>query len=205
MAMIGRRILLLCGDYAEDAQVVAPFFALQSLGHTVHAVCPNRHAGESIRTAIHDDQGGQTHAEIGGRLFRLNASFDQIARDSYDALLLPGGRAPEYLRLDGRVLAMVRDFFFDERIVAAIGHGAQIPAAAGMLVGRRVSSYPSCRPDVEMAGGRFVPLVIDQALADGNLITAPAWPALARWLALLVDRLAAVEAPAARVASGVAG
>ncbi len=178
-----KSILCLVGDYVEDYEVMVPFQALLMVGHKVHAVCPGKKSGEFVRTAIHDFEGDQTYSEKRGHNFTLNATFDDIQPDSYDALLLPGGRAPEYIRLNPRVLEIVRHFVNAKKPVAAICHAAQILAAAGVLDGRRCSCYPAVAPDVTRAGGRFVDLAMTEAVTDGNLVTAPAWPAHPAWLA----------------------
>jgi protease I len=181
--MSGKNILLITADFAEDYEVMVPFQALMAVGHRVHAVCPDKKAGDTIATAIHDFEGQQTYSEKRGHNFTLNATFSEIQPEEYDALVIPGGRAPEYLRLDERVLEMVRHFFTARKPVAAICHGAQLSAAAGVLTGRRVSAYPACRPEVEAAGAFYANIPIDAAVTDGNLVTAPAWPAHPAWLA----------------------
>ena len=186
-----KQILMPVGDYVEDYEVMVPFQALQMAGHTVHAVCPDKAAGEPVRTAIHDFEGDQTYSEKRGHNFALNASFSEIAASDYDALYVAGGRSPEYLRLDDRVLATVRHFFEAQKPVACICHGAQLLAAAGVLEGRSCSAYPACAPDVRLAGGTFVDLEISDAHTEGNLVTAPAWPAHPAILAQFTKLLAA--------------
>ena len=180
---MSKRILMLVGDYVEDYEVMVPFQALQMVGHTVHAVCPGKLAGEKVRTAIHDFEGDQTYSEKRGHNFTLNQAFDDVKETAYDALVIPGGRAPEYLRLNPRVLEVVRHFAEAKKPIAAICHGAQILAAAGILDGKKCSAYPAVGPEVNRAGGRYVDLPVDQAVTDGNLVTAPAWPAHPAWLA----------------------
>ena len=181
--MTAKKILMLVGDYAEDYETMVPFQALQMVGHRVDAVCPDKKAGDACRTAIHDFEGDQTYSEKPGHNFTLNASFDDIDAAGYDALVIPGGRAPEYLRLNDKVLDVVRHFFEAEKPVAAICHAAQILAAAGVVQGRTVSCYPACAPEVKTGGGRFADIGVDEAVTDGNLVTAPAWPAHPKWLA----------------------
>jgi protease I len=181
--MAGKRILMLVGDFGEDYEIMVPFQALAAVGHTVHAVCPGKKKGESIATAIHDFEGQQTYSEKRGHNFSLNASFDEVRPEQYEALVIPGGRAPEYLRLDPRVIEIVRHFFGARKPVAAICHGAQILAAAKVLEGRRCSAYPACRAEVELAHGNYAEIAIDAAVTDGNLVTAPAWPAHPAWIA----------------------
>ena len=184
---MSRKILMLVGDYAEDYEVMVPFQALQAVGHTVHAVCPGKKAGETVRTAIHDFEGDQTYSEKRGHNFRLNASFADARPEEYDALVIAGGRAPEYLRLDEGVLQTVRHFFDADKPVAAICHGAQVLTAAGVVQGRRVSAYPAVGPEVRLAGGEYADIPIDQAVTDGNLVTAPAWPAHPAWIAQFLE------------------
>ena len=178
-----KKILQLVGDFAEDYEVMVPFQALQMVGHTVHAVCPDKKAGQSIRTAIHDFEGDQTYSEKPGHNFALNATFADIKAEDYDALVISGGRAPEYLRLNARVLEVVRHFFTANKPVAAVCHGAQLLTAAGVVKGRKVSAYPAVGPEVTIAGGEYANIAIDTAVTDGNLVTAPAWPAHPAWLA----------------------
>ena len=178
-----KKILQLVGDFAEDYEVMVPFQALQMVGHTVHAVCPDKKAGDKIRTAIHDFEGDQTYSEKPGHNFALNATFADIKPEDYDALVISGGRAPEYLRLNPRVLDVVRHFFTANKPVAAVCHGAQLLTAAGVVKGRKVSAYPAVGPEVTIAGGEYANIAIDGAVTDGNLVTAPAWPAHPTWLA----------------------
>jgi len=180
--MAAKNILMIVGDFGEDYETMVPFQTLLAVGHTVHAVCPGKKAGDSIATSIHDFEGQQTYSEKRGHNFAVNASFEAIDAAAYDALVLPGGRAPEYLRLDSRVISMVRHFFEAGKPVAAVCHGAQILAAARVLEGRTCSAYPACRPEVELAGGVYADIAIDAAVTDGNLVTAPAWPAHPAWL-----------------------
>src|SRR5467141_3123512 len=181
--MSRKSILMLVGDYVEDYEVMVPFQALLMVGHTVHAVCPGKKSGDHVRTAIHDFEGDQTSSEKRGHNFSLNATFDEIKAEDYDALVLPGGRAPEYIRLNPRVLEIVRHFANTKKPIAAICHAAQILAAAGVLKGRKCSAYPAVGPDVTSAGGTFADIGMTEAVADGNLVTAPAWPAHSAWLA----------------------
>ncbi len=187
--MAAKKILMLVGDYVEDYEVMVPFQALQMVGHTVHAVCPDKLAGQSVRTAIHDFEGEQTYSEKPGHNFALNFDFAQVAAQDYDALLIPGGRAPEYLRLNAEVLALVKGFNVANKPIAAVCHGAQLLAAAGALEGRECSAYPACGPEVKLAGGRYMDIPVDQAHVQGNLVTAPAWPAHPQWLAAFLRLL----------------
>jgi protease I len=195
--MIGKKILMLVGDFSEDYEVMVPFQALQMVGHTVHAVCPDKNAGDTIATAIHDFEGHQTYSEKPGHNFAINASFAEINENDYDALVIPGGRAPEYLRTNERVLEIIRHFASAGKPIAALCHAAQLLAAADVIKGKRVSAYPACSCDVRLAGGQFAVIPIDEALTDGMLVTAPAWPAHPRWLSQFLAVLGTEIAQAA--------
>ncbi len=181
--MAAKKLLMLVGDYVEDYEVMVPFQALQMVGHTVHAVCPDKKAGDKVRTAVHDFEGDQTYSEKPGHNFTLNATFAEVEAANYDALVIPGGRAPEYIRLNQQVLEITRHFAQANKPIAAICHGLQLLAAADVLQGKRCTGYPACSPDVKSAGGIYVNIPVDEAIVDGNLVTAPAWPAHPRWLA----------------------
>jgi protease I len=187
--MSAKKILMLVGDYGEDYEIMVPFQALLMVGHAVHAVCPDKKAGDQVRTAVHDFDGAQTYSEKPGHNFTLTADFDAVRAEDYDALVLPGGRAPEYLRLNERVLAIVRHFAEADKPIAAICHGAQILSAAGVLEGKSCSAYPACGPEVTRAGGRYMDVAMDEAHVDGKLVTAPAWPAHPAWLARFLEVL----------------
>ncbi|MEO6354559.1 MAG: DJ-1/PfpI family protein [Oxalobacteraceae bacterium] len=187
--MAAKKILMLAGDFVEDYEIMVPFQALQAVGHAVHAVCPDKQAGDFVMTAIHDFEGQQTYTEKPGHRFTLTHNFAMVDPANYDALLIPGGRAPEYLRLNGKVLDIVRHFAHAEKPIAAVCHGAQILAAAGVLKGRRCSAYPACRPEVELAGGQYAEIAITEAITDGNLVTAPAWPAHPAWISQFLSLL----------------
>jgi protease I len=189
--MATKNILMLVGDYVEDYEVMVPFQALLMLGYQVHAVCPEKKAGDFVRTSIHDFEGDQTYSEKRGHNFTLNADFNAIKSEDYAALVIPGGRAPEYLRLNARVVELVKHFAAAGKPIAAICHGAQLLAAAGVLQGRECSAYPACSVEVGLAGGKYVEVAMDAAHVEGNLVTAPAWPAHPSWLAKFVAKLGA--------------
>lgn len=174
---------MLVGDFGEDYEIMVPFQALQMVGYHVDAVCPGKRAGEKVRTAIHDFEGDQTYSEKLGHSFALNATFDEVRPEKYDALVIPGGRAPEYLRRDERVLEIVRHFAKEDKPIAAICHGPQILAAAGVIKGRTVTAYPAVGPELRLAGAEYADIPVDEAVVDGKLVTAPAWPAHPEWLA----------------------
>lgn len=187
--MKSAKLLLLAGDFVEDYEIMVPFQALQMVGHTVDAVCPGKKKGEQVRTAIHDFEGDQTYSEKRGHNFTLNANFDEVNPDNYDGLIIPGGRAPEYLRLNDSVLGIIRAFSMAGKPIAALCHGPQLLAAAGVLRGRKLNAYPACTPEVELAGGTFVKVDFADAVVDGNLVTGPAWTAHPAWLAKFLQVL----------------
>lgn len=189
--MAAKKILMLVGDYVEDYEVMVPFQMLSMVGHQVHAVCPGKKAGEQVRTAVHDFEGDQTYSEKRGHNFTLNATFDEIRPEEYDALVIPGGRAPEYIRLNGRVLEIVRHFAQARKPIASICHGQQVLAAAGVVEGRLCTAYPAVMPDLLRAGARWAEVneTFSNATVDGNLVTAPAWPAHPEWMRKFLEVL----------------
>lgn len=186
-----KKILLLAGDYVEDYEIMVPFQALKMLGYEVHAVCPDKKSGDTVFTAIHDFEGAQTYSEKPGHNFALNYDFDAVNTGDYVGLVIPGGRAPEYLRLNPRILEIVREFDQAKKPIAAVCHGPQILAAAGVISGQKVSAYPACGPEVTLAGGLYSNIAVDGVEVSGHLVTAPAWPAHPAWLAAFVEKLGA--------------
>jgi protease I len=189
--MAPKKILMLVGDYVEDYEVMVPFQMLLMVGHTVHAVCPGKKAGEQVRTAVHDFEGDQTYSEKRGHNFTLNATFDEIRPEEYDALVIPGGRAPEYIRLNERVLEIVRHFAQAGKPIASICHGQQVLVAAGVVEGKVCTAYPAVKPDLVRAGARWAEVneTFSNAYVDGNLVTAPAWPAHPEWMRKFLELL----------------
>jgi protease I len=183
------KVLIITGDFVEDYENMVPFQALLAMGHEVDAVCPDKKAGDSIATSIHDFEGDQTYTEKRGHNFVLNASFDDINLEDYQGLYLPGGRAPEYLRLNAKVIEIIRHFAANNKPIASVCHGPQLLSAAGVIEGKKISAYPACQPEMVMAGALWVELPMDGAITDGTLVTAPAWPAhpamLKQFVALL--------------------
>lgn len=186
-----KQILMLVGDYAEDYETMVPFQFLTALGYDVHAMCPDKIEGDHIATAIHDFEGEQTYSEKRGHNFAINYNFENVQPDQYIGLVIPGGRAPEYLRMNARVIAIVQAFDQAKKPIAAVCHGAQILAAADVLKGKTCSAYPACAAEVKLAGGTFADISVTDALTDGHLITAPAWPAHPEWLAQFIKALGA--------------
>ena len=186
-----KKILMFVGDFVEDYEAMVPFQMLTMVGHQVDAVCPGKKAGDTVKTAIHDFEGDQTYSEKPGHNFHINADFDAVKSADYDALVIPGGRAPEYLRLNPRILELTREFFSAGKPVAAVCHGPQILAAAGVLKDRSCSAYPAVGPDVEQAGGCWLANneTFSDGHVDGNLVTAPAWPAHPEWMRKFLEVL----------------
>jgi protease I len=172
-----KKILVLAGDFVEDYELMVPFQALQVLGYKVAVVCPDKKAGDTIKTAIHDFEGDQTYTEKPGHLFVLNAGFDEVRVDDFDGLYIPGGRAPEYIRLDKRVISIVKQFAAAKKPIASICHGPQLLAAADVIRNKTISAYPACEPEIKAVGGNYKSIEMTDAITDGNFITAPAWPA----------------------------
>lgn len=179
-----KKILMLVGDFVEDYEAMVPFQILRCAGHEVATICPDKVAGDTVATAIHDFEGDQTYTEKPGHRFAINTDFASVEADMYDALVIPGGRAPEYLRLNPQVLELVSHFANAAKPIAAICHGPQILAAAGVLSGRQCSCYPAVGYEVTAAGGEYVEPTetMDSAHVDGNLVSAPAWPAHPAWM-----------------------
>ncbi|WP_339902055.1 DJ-1/PfpI family protein [uncultured Cyclobacterium sp.] len=171
-----KKVLFLTGDFTEDYETMVPFQMLEMVGYTVHTVCPDKKKGDIVKTAIHDFEGDQTYTEKPGHNFVLNYSFDEVNVSDYDGLVIAGGRAPEYLRLNEKLIEMVKHFFEADKPVAAICHGIQILTTAGVIKGRKLTAYPAVGPEVTLAGGEFQDIPADQAYVDGNLVTSPAWP-----------------------------
>ena len=189
--MAAKKILMLVGDFVEDYEVMVPFQMLLMVGHDAQAACPGKKAGEKVRTAVHDFEGDQTYSEKPGHNFSLNATFEDIKPEEYDGLVIPGGRAPEYIRLNPRVLEIVRHFAETKKPIAAICHGQQVLVAAGIVQGRSCTAYPAVKPDLETAGATWAEVneTFTNAVVDGTLVTAPAWPAHPEWMRKFLELL----------------
>lgn len=179
---MSKKILLLVGEFGEDYEIMVPFQALQIVGYQVDAICPDKSKGDTIKTAIHDFEGDQTYSEKRGHDFALNATFSKVDPSKYDALVVAGGRGPEYIRLNPDVIKLTKHFFEEDKPVAAVCHGVQVLAAANVLEGKRLTGYPACGPEVRLAGGEFLEVEATEAVTDGNLVTSPAWPGHVKWL-----------------------
>ncbi|KAG0453179.1 hypothetical protein HPP92_025843 [Vanilla planifolia] len=185
-----KKVLFLCGDYMEDYEVMVPFQSLQAVGCEVDAVCPKKKAGDTCPTAIHDFEGDQTYSEKPGHDFTLTAQFESVKISSYDALVIPGGRAPEYLALEENVITLVKEFMDSHRPVASICHGQQILSAAGVLKGRKCTAYPAVKLNVVLGGGTWLePDPIHRCYTDGNLVTGAAWPGHPEFISQLMALL----------------
>lgn len=187
--MAGKKLLMIIGDFGEDYEIMVPFQALQMVGHTVHAVCPGKAEGDSVKTAIHDFEGDQTYSEKPGHNFTLNATFDEIDPENYDALVLPGGRAPEYLRREEGVIEMINHFVEADKPIAALCHGLQLLSAANAVEGKTLTAYPACGPEMQAAGANYKDVAVTDVVVDGNLVTSPAWPGHPKWLAAFLKVL----------------
>lgn len=189
--MAAKKILMLVGDFVEDYEAMVPFQMLTMVGHTVHAVCPGKKAGDTVRTAVHDFEGDQTYSEKRGHDFRITHTFTAVRPEKYDALVIPGGRSPEYLRLNEKVLDIVRHFAKANKPIASICHGQQLLTAAGVVEGKRCTSYPAVRPELILAGAKWqeVNATFSNAYVDGNLVTAAAWPGHPEWMRKFLDVL----------------
>lgn len=189
--MAVKKILMLVGDFVEDYEVMVPFQMLTMVGHDVQAVCPDKKAGETVKTAVHDFEGDQTYTEKPGHNFMLNADFAGVKGEDFDALVIPGGRAPEYLRLNPEVISLVKHFAEVGKPIASICHGQQVLVAAGAVQGKSCMSYPAVKPELEAAGGTWVSQneTFSDAHVDGNLVTAAAWPAHPEWIRKFLEVL----------------
>ncbi|WP_372633571.1 DJ-1/PfpI family protein [Fodinibius sp.] len=187
--MAAKKLLMIVGDFGEDYEIMVPFQALQMVGHTVHAVCPGKKDGESVKTAIHDFEGDQTYSEKPGHNFTLNATFEEIDPEEYDGLVLSGGRAPEYLRREEGVIEMITHFVEADKPIAALCHGLQLLSAADAVRGKTLTAYPACGPEMEAAGADYKDVAATEVVVDGNLVTSPAWPGHPKWLAAFLEVL----------------
>ncbi len=189
--MAEKKILMIVGDFVEDYEAMVPFQILTMVGHTVHTVCPEKKPGDSVRTAVHDFEGDQTYSEKPGHNFAINADFSEINAEDYDGLVIPGGRSPEYIRLNERVLDIVRSFDSNNKPIASICHGQQVLVAAGVLEGKVCTAYPAVKPDLIRAGATWgeVNETFSNAYVDGNLVTAAAWPGHPEWMAKFLHLL----------------
>jgi len=170
-----KRILMLVGDFSEDYEVMVPFQALKAMGHDVTAVCPGKRKGELIATVVHDFGDFMSYTESFGHRFALNGDFHEERSRDHDGLLIPGGRAAEYLRLNPDVIELVERHWSRGAVTSAICHGVQLLTATTVLNGRRATAYPACKSEVLRSGATWVDTAADAICVDGTLITAPGW------------------------------
>lgn len=191
--MKAKKILMLVGDFVEDYEVMVPFQSLLMLGYEVDVACPGKKAGDKVKTAVHDFEGDQTYSEKPGHNFVLNIDFDKVNEDNYIGLIIPGGRAPEYIRLDSRVIEIVKNFDANKKPIGAICHGPQVLLAAGVIQQGVFTAYPACKPDILCAGGTWgeVNETFSNAYVNGHIVTAPAWPAHPSFIQAFVKLLGA--------------
>jgi protease I len=181
--MAGKKILMLVGEFSEEYEIFVFEQAMHAVGHTVHVVCPDKKAGDRIKTSLHDFEGHQTYTEKLGHDYVLNKTFAEVKLQDYDAVYCAGGRGPEYIRIDPRVQAIVRHFHETKKAIFTICHGVQILIAVdGVVRGKSVSGLKYCEPEVTLAGGKYVDLSPTDAHVDGNMVSAVGWTALAAFM-----------------------
>ncbi|MFW9997686.1 MAG: DJ-1/PfpI family protein [Candidatus Odinarchaeota archaeon] len=186
-----KKVLMIVGDFVEDYEAMVPFQMLTMVGHTVDTACPGKKAGESVKTAIHDFEGDQTYSEKRGHNFGINRNFEDINPDEYDGLIIPGGRAPEYLRLDENVIRIVKKFEEAKKPIAATCHGPQVLAAADVLRGKKTMCYPAVKPEVITAGAEYIDVneTFTNAVVSDNLVSTAAWPGNPEWMKKFLELL----------------
>jgi protease I len=178
-----KKILMLTGEFSEEYEIFVFEQCMHAVGHTVHVVCPDKKAGETIKTSLHDFEGDQTYTEKPGHLYTLNKTFKDAKAADYDAVYVAGGRGPEYIRVDKRVQRLVRDFHEAGKPIFTICHGVQVLIAVeGVVRGKRVAALEYCEPEVRLAGGIYVNVEPTDACVDGNLVSAKGWPGLAAFM-----------------------
>ena len=185
---MSKKILIIAGDCAEDYEVKVPQQALQMLGYEVHVTAPQKKAGDMLQLVVHDFTGLDTYIELTGHRIGVDVALEGLKAADYAGLVIPGGRAPEYVRLSEKAVSLVKDFFSEGKPVAAVCHGTQLLAAADVLKGKETTSYPACGPECSIAGATWhnKPVV-----TSGNLVTAQAWPNHPEWLRAFVGLLGA--------------
>jgi protease I len=182
---VSNHILIITGDAGESYECLYARHRLLESGLTPRIAAPSR---RRLHLVIHDfEPGWDTYVERQGYGAESDLTLDEVRVDDYDAVLVLGGRAPEYLRHDRRVLEIVRAFHQREKWVFAICHGVQILAAAGLVAGRRVTAYENCRWEIEAAGATYV--TAEQAVRDGRIITGQTWQSHPEFYRLVFDCL----------------
>jgi protease I len=192
------KVLLLAGDAAESLEVLYPYQRLLEEGYEVHIAAPSK---KKLQFVVHDFvEGYDTYTEKPGYTWPADVAFADVNPLDYVALVIPGGRAPEYIRNDADCQRIIQHFFGESKPVAQLCHAPLALAAAGVLRGRRTAAYPALAPDVRAAGAEFVDAA---AVVDGNMVSARAWPDHPSWMREFV-RLLEAHAPASVVAEPVA-
>jgi protease I len=184
-----KKLLMIVGDFAEDYEVMVPFQALQIVGHEVHAVCPDKKKGDKIITAVHQMEQYQTYTESNGHFFELNYSFDSVKADDYDGLVLPGGRAPEYLKMNPNVIKICQHFLDSDKPIAAVCHGISILTLLNNIKGRTMTCFPTVMFEVKFAGAVYQEAKFEEAVVDKNIVTAVAWTGHVEWLRKFLEVL----------------
>jgi protease I len=183
--MPGKKILMLTGEFTEEYEIFVYQQAMEAVGHTVHVICPDKKAGDLIKTSLHDFEGDQTYTEKMGHYFTINKTFAEAEANpaQYDAVYCAGGRGPEYIRTDKRVQGIVRHFHEAKKPIFTICHGVQILIAVdGVVRGKKVAALGACAPEVELAGGTYIDVAPTEAYVDGTMVSAKGWTGLAAFI-----------------------
>ena len=171
------KVLILTGDAAESLEVMYPYQRLKEEGYEVHIAAPSK---KKLRFVVHDfEPGYDTYTEKPGYSWDADVAFPDVNVADYAALVIPGGRAPEYIRNNSDCQKIVRHFFERQKPVAQLCHAGLVLAAAGVLKGRRTAAYPALEPDIEAAGAEFVN---SEAVVDGMMVSGRAWPDHPAWM-----------------------
>jgi protease I len=164
------KILIVTGDGGESYETWFAVHRFQEAGYETRVAAPSK---KRMHLVMHDfEPGWDTYKEGPGYVMESDLTFDDVVVGDYEAVLCIGGRAPEYLRNDPRVLAILREFDQQKKWIFAICHGVQLVAAAGLLKGKTVTCYEHVRLEAEAAGGRYV---AREAVRDGRLVSSPTW------------------------------
>jgi protease I len=180
-----KKVLILAGDAVEAQEIFYPYYRLKEEGFEVHVAAPKR---DALYTVIHDfEPGWTTYSEKPGyRFIWIDKTFKEVDPKEYDGLLIPGGRAPEYIRLNEEVEQIVKHFFETNKPVAAICHGVLLLTYLGVVKGRKMTGYIAVKPDIEAAGAKYLD---EEVVVDGNLVTSRAWPDLPAFMKKFIELL----------------
>ena len=185
------RVLMLVGDAAEELDSMYPLFRLREDDHEVVVAAPTT---RPVQLVVHDfEPGCDAYTEKPGRRLPVDLAFADVRPEEYDALVIPGGRAPEYIRSDPDVARIVAYFFAHELPVGTICHGPQVPAVYGLLKGRTTAAFPPLHGDMENAGAT----VVDEPdCVDGNMVSCRGWPDMPEWSRAFMNVLERAAVPA---------